>query len=181
MKRFILSILLTAIIATTCQAATQFDFLLSQVRTSVGALPGGKVYFYSPGTTTLKTIWLDPNEITPASNPYTLDTNGTALLYGTGGYRVVIKDSNLVTKYDRSIVYATGDGSSTAVDATSGNATYTLPSLGVVTVTKTDATANTVTINPSPGTDICGLTSYVLYLQYETVTMSLIGTTWVIK
>jgi hypothetical protein len=170
------------IAAGTAHAATQFDFLLSQVRTASGPLSGGKVYFYSPGTTTLKNIWLDKSQTTLAANPYTLDSNSTAMLYGAGGYRVIVKDAAGVTKYDRAYIGAAGDdGTLQAVDATSGNQTVTLPVGGTVSIVKTDATANTVTIQPVGGQTIAGAADYVLYLQGESVNMSISGTTWHIK
>jgi len=79
----------------------QFDFLLSQVRGTSGSLANGKVYFYSAGTTTPKTVYLNIGCTDNAANPYTLDANGTAHLYGNGTYRVVIKTSVGVTVYDR--------------------------------------------------------------------------------
>ncbi len=176
MKKFIYAVVIMVILCGNSQAATQFDFLLSQVRTSTTALTGGKVYFYSPGTTTAKSVWLDRNQATQAANPYTLDSNGTAQLYGTGSYRIVIKDSAGVTKYDRDNIVVSGeDGSIAAIDATSGNQTYNLPSGGTVIVCKTDTTANTVTIVPFSGT--------YLYLdplstQGECVTLSLVGNLW---
>jgi hypothetical protein len=78
-----------------------FSFLLSQVRTSQTAMVGGQVYFYDAGTTNPKAVFLDSAETMPASNPYTLDSNGTARIYGTGIYRVVIKDLSGVTRFDR--------------------------------------------------------------------------------
>ena len=81
--------------------AQSIDFLLSQVRTSAGALTGGSVYAYAAGTDELKTIWLDRAKTIQAANPYTLDGNGTAALFGDGLYRLVIKTSAGVTVYDR--------------------------------------------------------------------------------
>lgn len=97
---------------------TQVDFLLSQVRSAAqGLLSSGKVYFYQAGTTTLKNIYTNVACTNAAANPYTLDANGTALLYGNGTYRVVIKTSADVTVYDRDNVRLedflggfTGDG-----------------------------------------------------------------------
>jgi hypothetical protein len=80
--------------------ARNFSFLLSQVRTATAALIGGKAYFYETGTSTLKKIWLDSEQNSEAANPYTLDANGTAKLYGSGIYRVVIKNSAGITKFD---------------------------------------------------------------------------------
>ena len=81
--------------------AQSIDFLLSQVRTSAGALTGGSVYAYAAGTDELKIIWLDRAKTLQAANPYTLDGNGTAALFGDGLYRILIKTSAGVTVYDR--------------------------------------------------------------------------------
>lgn len=101
-------VILSAVFLFGCgesQAASKAEnisFLLSQVRASGVALSSGTVTFYVAGSSsTLKTIWADRNKATPAANPYTLDANGTAQLYGDGLYHVVIKDSTGVTKYDR--------------------------------------------------------------------------------
>lgn len=181
LKRFLLSLVVVACLFGNAMAATQFDFLLSQVRTvAQGALIGGSITFYEPGSTTLKAIYLDRTQSTLALNPYTLDSNGTAQLYGAGNYRIVIKDSSGVTRYDRDNIGASGDdGSVTLVDATSANQTYSLPTSGSVVVIKTDATAHTVTIQPSVGGQtINRLASYVLYLDQESVRLTFSGSDW---
>ena len=105
MKRLFL--LLSILIMTACGTADagtnaqSISFLLSQVRTSTTSLAGGEVYFYAAGTTTPQSVWLDSGKVTQAANPYTLDANGTAQLYGDGIYRVVIKDAAGSTKFDR--------------------------------------------------------------------------------
>ena len=85
--------------------AKQIDFLLSQVRNSVGSLAGGTITFYAAGTTDLKTIWLDQDKASEAANPYTLDANGTAQLYADGIYKVVIKNVAGSTIYTRDYLY----------------------------------------------------------------------------
>ena len=83
------------------------QFLLSQVRTDTDALIGGSVYFYSPGTTSTSGIYiyLDKDGLSLANNPYTLDGDATAQLYAAGSYRIVIKDVNGVTQFDRDNLY----------------------------------------------------------------------------
>lgn len=83
------------------QKGAIFEFLLNQQRVATGSLAGGYAHFYEVGGTTPKAIWLDRDKATPAANPYQLDANGTAQLYGDGLYRIVIKDSESVTRYDR--------------------------------------------------------------------------------
>ncbi len=53
---------------------------------------GGKVYFYIPGTTTLKNTWQDGGQVTLNANPVTLDANGRATIFGSGQYREVLQD-----------------------------------------------------------------------------------------
>jgi hypothetical protein len=91
----------------TAPAYSVIPFLLSQVRTDTDALVGGSVYFYSPGTTEITgiTIYLDKDGLQPANNPYTLDGDATAQLYASGSYRIVIKDVNGVTQFDRDNLY----------------------------------------------------------------------------
>jgi hypothetical protein len=109
MKRFLVYILIAAFItacgcpepAHAAQSAQSIQFLLSQVRNTSGPLAGGKVYAYAAGTSTAKTIWLNRSKSTVAANPYTLDANGTAALFGDGIYRIVIKTAAGVTVYDR--------------------------------------------------------------------------------
>ena len=97
MKRinaFLLAFLITALIFTPAFPATlgyQIDMLLSQVRTAAGgAITNGHVHFYAAGSTTDKTIWTSVTKATPAANPYNLDANGTAYVFGDGLYRIVI-------------------------------------------------------------------------------------------
>jgi hypothetical protein len=104
-QRYLISLLLSLALCTSASAAvkaTTIQFLLNQQRTAVGSLAGGTVECYASGTSTLKTIWLDRDKADTAANPYTLDANGTAQLYGDGVYRVVIKDAAGNVKYDRS-------------------------------------------------------------------------------
>jgi hypothetical protein len=104
-QRYLIALLLSLALCTSANAAvkaTTIQFLLNQQRAVAGSLAGGTVTFYASGTSTLKTVWLDRDKADTAANPYTLDANGTAQLYGDGVYRVVIKDTAGVTKYDRS-------------------------------------------------------------------------------
>jgi hypothetical protein len=184
MKKLLQFILISFLWCPPVFAASQFDFLLSQVRTTAGgAIIGGTVTFYAAGTTNLQTIWLDRYQTTPASNPYTLDANGTAQIYGAGSYRIVIKDYTGVTVFDRdNIVTAGDDGSISPVDATSGNQTFLLPAGRAINIVKTDSTANTVTVQPSvAGQTINGLASYTLYIQNESVRLALSNTTWYVE
>lgn len=140
-------------------AGMQIGFLLSQVRYASGTLAGGKAYFYEAGTTTNKAVYTDIGLTTPAANPYTLDANGTALLYGNGTYRVVIKTSALATVYDRDNVRfedilggitGNGTGNITGYDNLTITGKATIPTL-VVTTLDNITTANVTTANITTG------------------------------
>lgn len=165
--------LLIALTITACgspqpaQAATNgqvVEFLLSQVRASGVALSGGKVYFYAPGTLIAKKVWLDRGKTTEASNPYTLDSNATAQIYGDGLYRIIIKDSAGVTKYDRdniSIrdisgnVYSAADYASLNAAVTAiGSTPSTLEIASDVTVTANLVIPSTLELMPLNGAKI---------------------------
>jgi hypothetical protein len=81
-------------------------------------LVGGTVSFYVPGTTTLKDTYQDAGGTVLNANPLTLDGSGTAVIYGTGAYRQVVKDSLGNTIWDQ--ITADTAASSTSWGGTSG-------------------------------------------------------------
>lgn len=99
----VLALSLVSVQSYAASKATNIEFLLSQVRNSVGNLAGGTVTVAAAGdaTSTPITIWLDRNKATPAANPYTLDANGTAQLYADGLIKVVLKNAAGTTVYTR--------------------------------------------------------------------------------
>lgn len=56
-------------------------------------LSGGFVYHYAAGTTTAKDMWTDYTGSLPAAQPIPLDSRGTAVIYGSGLYKIKIVDS----------------------------------------------------------------------------------------
>jgi len=62
---------------------------------------GGSVYFYIPNTTTPKNTWQDPGETILNTNPIILDSAGSAIIYGDGTYRQILKDSLGNTIWDQ--------------------------------------------------------------------------------
>src|SRR5215469_12603585 len=64
-------------------------------------LAGGFVYMYEPGTTVPKDTWLDPYQSVANTNPILLDAGGRAIIWGVGGYRQVVLDSNGVQVWDQ--------------------------------------------------------------------------------
>lgn len=63
-------------------------------------LVGGSVYFYYPGTTTLKTTWTNATQTIANTNPVILDQLGSAVIFGSGEYRQIVKDSTGATIWD---------------------------------------------------------------------------------
>jgi hypothetical protein len=65
-----------------------------QFETSAGVpLVGGKVYTYDAGTTNPRTTWQDAAGSQPNTNPIILDSRGEAIIFWSGNYKVVLKDS----------------------------------------------------------------------------------------
>src|SRR5574343_239315 len=60
-------------------------------------LVGGKVYTYIPGTTTDKATYSDATLTTANTNPITLDSYGSAIIYLSGPTKFVVKDADGVT------------------------------------------------------------------------------------
>lgn len=56
-------------------------------------LVGGTVAFYEPGTLTPKDTYQDFGATITNANPLTLDSLGSAVIFGIGRYRQIVKDS----------------------------------------------------------------------------------------
>lgn len=54
-------------------------------------LASGCVYFYTPGTSSPKDTWVNPEGTATNTNPVILDGAGRAIIYGVGTYRQVVK------------------------------------------------------------------------------------------
>lgn len=72
-------------------------FLSGYVDASGLPLTEGTVTFYDTDWSTLKTIWLDDNQDDEAPNPFTLRDNGTGIVFASGTYNLLIKDSTGAT------------------------------------------------------------------------------------
>jgi hypothetical protein len=77
-------------------------------------LSGGSVYHYIPSTTTFKNTWTDEDESVLNTNPVVLDSAGRAVIWGSGVYRQILKDSLGNTIWDQ-IVGSTDATASGAV------------------------------------------------------------------
>lgn len=64
-------------------------------------LNGGQLFTYSAGTLTLKATYQDAAGATPNTNPIVLNERGEAVVYGSGNYRMILKNAAGATIWDR--------------------------------------------------------------------------------
>lgn len=87
-------------------------------------LVGGTVGMYVPGTLTAKTTWQDAAKTIANIDPIVLDARGQAIIWGSGTYRQILKDSagNLIwdelTEGLNEDAFMLADGSNVDMDAT---------------------------------------------------------------
>jgi hypothetical protein len=72
-------------------------------------LSGGKLYTYSPGTTTPKATYTAADGLTSNANPVVLDSAGRAVLFLSGAYKFRLEDSlgNLIKETDEVTAFST--------------------------------------------------------------------------
>jgi len=54
---------------------------------------GGSLTSFTPGTSTPKQLWLDADQTASQTNPVILDSAGRCLCWGSGDYRLVLRDA----------------------------------------------------------------------------------------
>jgi hypothetical protein len=64
-------------------------------------LESGTIETYIPSTTTAKLTWQDADQTIANSNPIILDSSGEAIVYGSGSYRWIVRDSSGNLVYDQ--------------------------------------------------------------------------------
>jgi hypothetical protein len=74
---------------------------------------GYKIYTYEPGTLTAKATYTSSALTTPNTNPVIANARGEAVMFGTGSYRIILKDSIDVTVWDQDNVQAIGGAADT--------------------------------------------------------------------
>lgn len=135
--------------------------------TNGNPLNGGKVYTYAAGTTTPQNTYTDSTGTVAASNPIVLDSSGRAAIWGSGNYKIVVKDSSGVTLYTTDNVAlssGTGDMNKSVYDA--ANIQEQLVGLTAVQ-TLTNKTLTSPTINSPTIATPTGVT-YALNRQATT-------------
>jgi hypothetical protein len=75
----------------------------------------GTVTFYVPGTSTPRDTWQDPGQTILNTNPVVLDSYGSAIIYGDGQYRQIVKDVDGNLIWDQLTASAVGQAQSGAV------------------------------------------------------------------
>jgi microcystin-dependent protein len=124
----------------TAQAATLLPNGKQQFFNANGSpLAGGSVAFYIPGTSTPKATWQNSAQTILNTNPVALDIAGSAVIYGAGCYREVVKDSASTTIFDQ----PTCDTSSTNL-IWAGTSFGTVNSQGLVASNFTAADGQTI-------------------------------------
>ncbi|WP_439684870.1 hypothetical protein MNJPNG_05010 [Cupriavidus oxalaticus] len=71
-------------------------------------LNGGQLFTYSAGTLTPKATYQDADGATPNTNPIILNERGEAVVYGSGNYRMILKNAAGATIWDRDNVDSGG-------------------------------------------------------------------------
>lgn len=89
-------------------------------------LSSGKVFTYSPGTSTPKATWQDPGQAALNTNPINLNANGAAVIYGWGAYRLLVQDS-LGNTISDSLTFGGPLTQTFFVNKTSGVYSFTVP------------------------------------------------------
>lgn len=78
---------------------------------------GGTVTTYIPGTDTLSNTWQDEAGTVLNTNPIVLDAAGRAIIWGSGDYRIVLRDVNGILIYDQVASTGPGETDLTALEA----------------------------------------------------------------
>jgi len=78
---------------------------------------GGTVATFVPGTTTPADTWTDETESALNPNPVVLDSAGRAAIYGSGEYRVILRDADGNLIFDRNTTTIVSDAMAPVVDA----------------------------------------------------------------
>ena len=119
-------------------------------------LVGGTVGFYIPSTLTNKTTWQNSGETIANTNPVVLDALGSALIWGQGSYREILKNSSGVVVWDGLTASAgagAGGGTVTSISSGTGLTGGTITTSGTLALdlTKTFLTTTNGLV-PSPTT-----------------------------
>ena len=119
------------------------------------SLAGGTVGMYIPNTLTPKQTWQNAAQTIQNTNPVRLNANGCAVIYGTGTYRQILKDSLGNTIWDQPTAVTTtnpywaGQASGTANNITVTDASFSGTDGQAISFLATAKNTGAVTLNPS--------------------------------
>jgi len=179
--------------------ALQFELLLNGILhpTTGAPLNAGTVDFFAAGTTDPKDVWTE-KEKTNDYTSITLAADGTALIYGDGNYKLVIKDSagtpiagsprdNVRCRYPNYAVVSksdtytiTPDDDLILVDTTGGNVTLNMEAAANFdhpVIVKNIGTNNAI-IDPNESETIDGSDTLTIAVQYQTTSLASDGSNW---
>ena len=128
-------------------------------------LVGGKVYTYAAGSGTPKATYTTKAATVENTNPVVLDARGEADIWlGDGGYKIVVKNSADVLRWERDNIESTGDLEKTILDqlaAANGSSLVGFQQSGTGSATRTveEKARETRTITDKDGADTTGATS----------------------
>lgn len=99
MRRLLLALGLLLGLCPPVGAATTLLPNGKQCFTGLAGAPlvAGSINFFIPNTSTPKTTWQDAAQATQNTQPLNLDSNGCAIIYGTGSYRQQVYDGPSAT------------------------------------------------------------------------------------
>lgn len=103
LNKILSGFLVVFLLLSTQQAhatATVLPQPIARFFTAAGApLAGGLVYTYAAGTTTPMASYMDSTGLIQNSNPVILDSTGSASIWISGAYKIVLKDSTGVVQW----------------------------------------------------------------------------------
>lgn len=193
MKKLLLILLLLASPAFAAQTSLMPMPKQQFLDNSARVLSGGKLYTCQPGTTcgpgssTLKSTYTDSTGGTANANPVVLDSAGRASIWLSGFYKIALYSSTgtlIYTQDNVSSVSASASVSSVFYNTSSLSVTKDMRGLTEAYVTKTDNSANTVTLIDTSGNTFLQRASYAFASSYvltragESVHLVLSGSKW---
>lgn len=103
LNKFFSAVFVAFLLLSTQQAyatATVLPQPIARFFTAAGApLAGGKVYTYAAGTTTPMASYTDSTALVQNTNPVILDSTGSAPIWVSGAYKIVLEDSNNIVQW----------------------------------------------------------------------------------
>lgn len=116
-------------------------------------LAGGQIFTYIAGTTTPQASYTNQSGSTPNANPVILDASGSADIWLSGSYKIVVEDvnGNVISTTDNITAFSTGAAGATFLDGSFTLQNTSDPTKQVVFNLGAVASGNIVTISVPNG------------------------------